>query len=100
MIVALVFSLTIFFFFFFFFFFFGGGGEAGGGGLGCQGLNDMSLTWPAVFHLLFLQKRLPHVSFCNLTSEKGHKKVTSTIPAYFKNQSPPIISYSYISHCT
>ena len=27
----------------------------------------------------------------------NHKKVTSTIPAYFKNQRPPIISYSYSS---
>ena len=27
----------------------------------------------------------------------NHKKVTSTIPDYFRNQSPPIISYSYSS---
>ena len=27
----------------------------------------------------------------------NHKKVTSIIPAYLKNQSPPIISYSYSS---
>ena len=27
----------------------------------------------------------------------NYKKVTSTIPAYFKNQSPPIILYSYSS---
>ena len=54
----------------------------------------------------FLQKRLPIVIFWNLTSETrvdavnisnilNHKKVTSTILAYFRNQSPSIISYSY-----
>ena len=33
----------------------------------------------------------------NISSILNNKKVTSTIPAYFKNLSPPIISYSYSS---
>ena len=33
----------------------------------------------------------------NISNILNHKKVTSTIPAYFKNKSPPIISYSYSS---
>ena len=33
----------------------------------------------------------------NISHILNHKKVTSTIPAYFKNQSPPVISYSYSS---
>ena len=33
----------------------------------------------------------------NISNKLNHKKVTSTIPAYFKNQIPPIISYSYSS---
>ena len=33
----------------------------------------------------------------NISNILNHKKVTSTIPAYFKNQSPPIISYIYSS---
>ena len=33
----------------------------------------------------------------NISNIHNHKKVTSTIPAYFKNQSLPIISYSYSS---
>ena len=33
----------------------------------------------------------------NISNTLNHKKVTSIIPAYFKNQSPPIISYSYSS---
>ena len=42
----------------------------------------------------FRNKGLDAVSISNILN---HKKVTSTIPAYFKNQSPPIISYSYSS---
>ena len=34
----------------------------------------------------------------NISIILNHMKMTSTIPAYFKNQSPPIISYSYSSH--
>ena len=42
----------------------------------------------------FRNKGLDTVNISNILN---HKKVTSTIPAYFKNQSPPIISYSYSS---
>ena len=42
----------------------------------------------------FRNKGLDAVNISNIVN---HKKVTSTIPAYFKNQSPPIISYSYSS---
>ena len=33
----------------------------------------------------------------NISNILNHKRVTSTIPAYFKNQSQPIISYNYSS---
>ena len=33
----------------------------------------------------------------HISNIPNHKKVTSTIPADFRNQSPPIISYSYSS---
>ena len=39
-------------------------------------------------------KGLDAVNICNILN---HKKVTSAISAYFKNQSPPIIFYSYSS---
>ena len=42
----------------------------------------------------FRNKGLDAVNISNILN---HKKVTSTMPAYFKNQSPPIISYSYSS---
>ena len=42
----------------------------------------------------FRNKDLDAVNICNILN---YKKVTSTIPAYFKNQNPPIISYSYLS---
>ena len=42
----------------------------------------------------FRNKDLDAVNISNILN---HKKVTSTIPAYFKNQSPPVISYSYSS---
>ena len=42
----------------------------------------------------FRNKSLDAVNISNILN---HKKVTSTISAYFKNQSPPIISYSYSS---
>ena len=42
----------------------------------------------------FRNKGLDAVNISNILN---HKKVTSTIPVYFKNQSPPIISYSYSS---
>ena len=42
----------------------------------------------------FRNKGLDAVKISNILN---HKKVTSTIPAYFKNQSPLIISYSYSS---
>ena len=47
----------------------------------------------------FRNKGLDAVNISNILN---HKKVTSTIPAYLKHQSPPIISYSYslfVSHC-
>ena len=42
----------------------------------------------------FRNKGLDAVNISNILN---HKKLTSTIPAYFKNQSPPIISYRYSS---
>ena len=42
----------------------------------------------------FRNKGLDAINICNI---QNHKKVTSTIPAYFKNQSPLIISYIYSS---
>ena len=42
----------------------------------------------------FRNKGLDAVNISNILN---HKKVTSAIPAYFKNQSPPVISYSYSS---
>ena len=42
----------------------------------------------------FRNKGLDAVKIGNILN---HKKVTSTIPAYLKKQSPPIISYSYSS---
>ena len=42
----------------------------------------------------FRNKGLDAVNISNILN---HNKVTSNIPAYFKNQSPPIISYSYSS---
>ena len=45
----------------------------------------------------FRNKGLDAVTISNILN---YKKVTSTIPAYFKNQSPRIISYSYLSPIT
>ena len=42
----------------------------------------------------FRNKCLDSVYISNILN---HKRVTTTIPAYFKNQSPPIFSYSYSS---
>ena len=42
----------------------------------------------------FRNKGLDAVNISNILN---HMKVISTIPAYFKNQSPPFISYSYSS---
>ena len=42
----------------------------------------------------FRNKDLDAVNISNILN---YKKVTSTIPVYFKNQNPPIISYSYLS---
>ena len=46
---------------------------------------------------LKLDFRNNDVDAVNISNILNHKKVTSTIPVYFKNQSPPIISYSYSS---
>ena len=47
-----------------------------------------------VLKLDFRNKGLDAVNISNILN---HKKMTSAIPAYFKNQSPPIISYRYSS---
>ena len=41
----------------------------------------------------FRNKGLDAVNISNIFN---HKKVTSTIPAYFKNPNPPVVSYSYL----
>ena len=44
---------------------------------------------------LKLDYRNKGLNVVNISNILNHNNVTSTIPAYFKNQSPPIISYSH-----
>ena len=46
---------------------------------------------------LKLDFRNKDIDAVNISNILNHKKMTSTIPAYFKNQSLSIISYSYSS---
>ena len=44
-------------------------------------------------HMSFANKGIDAINVSNIL----HNKVTSTIPPYFKNQSVPVLSYTYIN---
>ena len=60
-------------------------------------VQTVSLEETPTCDFLKLDFKNKDIDAVNISNILNHKKVTSTIPTYFKNQSPSIISYSYSS---